>query len=253
MNRSLCIAIHDVAPATWPECEALLKMLERLGSPAVTLLVVPDYHHSGRVDCAPWFVTAVNAWVAAGAEVALHGYYHLDDAPAPRNLAAWLRRRVLTNGEGEFAALTVEEAGTRIARGLTQLEEACGWLVSGFVPPAWLAGEGARAAIRRSSLSYTSSRSGLLRLADGARISAPCLTASARSPGRRVASRLWLGSMASASVKTPLLRVALHPADAGHPGMATHWACLIERLLDDRLALTKHQAVERYPCAAPLR
>ena len=83
MNRGLCIAIHDVAPATWPDCELLLNMLVRLGPPPVTLLVVPDYHGGGRVDSAPWFVRAVNAWVTAGAEVALHGYFHLDPAPAP--------------------------------------------------------------------------------------------------------------------------------------------------------------------------
>ncbi len=249
MARGLCIAIHDVAPATWPECEALLEMLERLGPLALTLLIVPDYHRAGRIDRAPWFVRAVDARVAAGAEVALHGYYHLDEAAAPQNPASWLRRRVLTDGEGEFAALTAGEAAVRIDSGRTQLE-GCGWPVSGFVAPAWLAGEGARAAIRRSSLCYTSSRSALLRLADGSRINAPCITASSRSPWRRFGSRLWLKSMAAASAAMPLLRVALHPSDAAHPEMRTAWLHLIERLLGDRTTLTKRQAVEGYRCAA---
>ncbi len=252
MNRGLCIAIHDVAPATWPECEALLRMLGRFGPLPVTLLVVPDYHRAGRVDCAPWFVRAVNAWVAAGAEVALHGYFHLDEAPAPNNPGAWLRRRVLTNGEGEFAALTVEDAGSRMQRGRTQLE-ACGWHISGFVPPAWLAGAGAREAIRRSSLSYTSSHSGLIHLPDGARIGAPCITSSARSPWRRYGSRLWLKAMEAATAGAPLLRVALHPSDARHPEMATQWMRLIERLLGNRTMLTKSQAVDQYLCAAQRR
>lgn len=252
MNRSLCVAIHDVAPATWPDCESLLNMLARFGALPVTLLVVPDYHHAGRVDCAPWFVRAVNAWVAAGAEVALHGYFHLDEAPVPHKLAEWLRRRVLTSGEGEFAALTVEEAGSRIGRGRTQLE-ACGWHVSGFVPPAWLAGDAAREAIRRSSLSYASSHMSLIRLADGARINAPCITASTRSPWRRSGSRLWLKAMEAATAGAPLLRVALHPSDARHPAMATQWMRLIERLLGDRRMLTKSQAVEQYRCAAQRR
>ena len=249
MSRGLCLALHDVAPATWPACETLLAMLDRLGVAAVTLLVVPDYHRSGRVDCTPWFVAAVNAWIAAGAEIALHGYYHLDEAPAAGNLSGWLQRRILTAGEGEFAALARDEAAERIARGLAQLVDGCGWRVSGFVPPAWLAGADARAAIERSSLLYTTSRSGLLRLGDAARIDAPCLTASARSPLRRGASRLWLESLAAASAEAPLLRIALHPADAGYPGLMTHWAHLIGRLLEQRSALTKHQAVERHPCA----
>jgi predicted deacetylase len=252
MNHALCIAIHDVAPATWPECEALLNMLKRFGRLPVTLLIVPDYHRAGRVDSAPWFVRAVNAWVATGAEVALHGYFHLDEAPVPRNLATWLGRRVLTNGEGEFATLTVEDAGSRIRRGRTQLE-ACGWHISGFVPPAWLAGVGAREAIRRSSLSYTSSHLGLIRLSDGARISAPCITTSARSPWRRFGSQLWLKAMEAATARAPLLRVALHPSDARHPGMTTQWSHLIERLLNYRTALTKCQAVDQHGCAAQPR
>ena len=253
MTRNLCIAIHDVAPATWPECAALLKMLERLGSSLpVTLLIVPDYHRAGRVDAARWFVRAVDAHVAAGAEIALHGYYHLDEAPASRKPANWLRRRLLTDGEGEFAALTTEEAAARIAHGRARLE-ACGWSVAGFVPPAWLAGEAACEAIRRCSLGYTSSRFGLTRLADGARLSAPCITASVRSSWRRLGSRLWLTAMEAATAEAPLLRIALHPSDARDPGMARRWAHLIERLLVQRKALTKSQALERYRCAAPSR
>ena len=252
MNRSLCIAIHDVAPATWPECEALLNLLDRFGHPPVTLLIVPDYHRSGRVDCAPWFVRAVNGRVATGAEIALHGYFHVDAAPLARNPATWLQRRVLTGGEGEFAALTVEEASSRIREGRAQLE-ACGWSVSGFVPPAWLAGAGAREAIRRSSLTYTSSHLSLIRLADGVRIGAPCITASARSPWRRLGSRLWLSAMEAATAGAPLLRVALHPSDARHPEITAQWMRLIEHVLGTRTTLTKSQAVELYRCAVQHR
>ena len=47
MKRTLCIALHDVAPATWPRCERLLAMLDGIGARAVTLLVVPDFHRGG--------------------------------------------------------------------------------------------------------------------------------------------------------------------------------------------------------------
>ena len=252
MSHGLCIAIHDVAPATWRECAMLLKMLERLGSPPVTLLVVPDYHRAGRVDRAPWFVRAVDAWAARGSEVALHGYFHLDEAVTQGKVGAWCRRRLLTNGEGEFANLTIAEAADRIALGQARLE-ACGWNVSGFVPPAWLAGEGAREAIRCSSLRYTSSHMRLVRIADGASIRAPCITSSARSLWRCWSSRLWLRVMARATSRTPLLRVALHPSDVRYPGMATQWEHLIEHLLAERTALTKSQAVEQFGCAVQPR
>src|SRR3954470_1625745 len=80
VKRKLCIAIHDVSPATWPHCERLLKLLRTLGRLPVTLAVVPDFHGKARVDRAPWFAHAVDAHVAQGAEVALHGYRHLDES-----------------------------------------------------------------------------------------------------------------------------------------------------------------------------
>lgn len=245
MKRGLCIAIHDVAPTTWPECEILLAMLERIGRLPIILLVVPEYHRGDRVDHSPEFVRGVNKVVAAGGEVALHGYYHLDEAPPPRTFTAWLQRRMLTDREGEFAALSYTEAQARIERGQSLLAS-CGWNVTGFIPPAWLAGEGTRDALRRSSLSYTSSHFALQRLADGARINAPCITASARTAWRRLGSRAWFTAMTMATSKTPLLRVALHPADAQYPTLVNQWQRLIEHLLADRTALTKRQALERF-------
>ena len=259
-RRGLCIALHDVAPATWPDCEKLLRLLEPLGRPPVTLAVVPQYHGGARIDRAPWFVRDVNAHVAAGAEVALHGLRHLDDGvdaggDAGGGPADWVRRRLLTAGEGEFAALPLAEADARIRRGLDMLH-ACGWSPSGFIPPAWLAGEGARRALEHSPLVYTSSHWELLRLPDGVRIAAPCITVSARAAWRRAASRLWVGAMRQATAGVPLLRVALHPADARHPDMALRWQELIARLLESRAPMTKAEAVRLFaPEAAsvPLR
>jgi len=250
VQRGLCIALHDVAPATWPDCGALLRLLEPLGRPPVTLAVVPQYHGGARVDHAPWFVRDVNAHVAAGAEVALHGLRHLDDGAddsggAVRGPADWLRRRMLTAGEGEFAALPLAEAEFRIRRGLDMLQ-ACGWQAAGFIPPAWLAGRGTRAALERSSLAYTSSHWELLRLRDGARIAAPCITVSARSAWRRAASRLWVRTMREATAGVPLLRIALHPADARHPDVALRWQELIARLLESRTPMTKADAVRLF-------
>ncbi|HEY0229715.1 MAG TPA: DUF2334 domain-containing protein, partial [Dokdonella sp.] len=120
--RTLCIAVHDVAPATWPQCAALLALLDEFGAPPVTLLVVPDYHHRGRADADIGFRRAIEGRLARGDEIALHGYFHLDDGPPPRTPGDWLRRRQLTAGEGEFAALSDEHAGRRIAAGLDMFE-----------------------------------------------------------------------------------------------------------------------------------
>lgn len=254
MTARLCIALHDVAPATWPQCARLLALVDALGAPPVTLLVVPDWHTRGRIDAAPEFRRAIEARIARGDEVALHGYFHRDDAPAPRSPGAWLRRRVLTAGEGEFAALDAGAAESRLRAGLDLLR-AQGWRVDGFVPPAWLASAGTRAALRDSGLRWTSTHTALIALGDGGeeRIAAPCLTVSPRSRWRRAASRAFLQAGLRLTARAPLVRVGLHPADAGHDELLSCWRAVLTALLAVRRASTKMQALRESECAAPAR
>lgn len=247
MTRQLCIALHDVAPATWPGCARLLDLLDALGAPPLTLLVVPDWHAQGRVDHAADFLHAIERRRACGNEIALHGYFHRDDAPTPRTLSAWLRRRVLTAGEGEFADLPCDIAEARIREGLDLFAQ-LGWNVDGFVPPAWLASAGTRLALQRTGLRWTSTHTALIALGDGGvdaerRIAAPCLTASPRSAWRRRASMAWLHAGLKLTAQTPLLRVGLHPRDADHPDLLACWHDVLATLLDQREALTKSRAV----------
>src|SRR6185312_8014597 len=136
---------------------------------------------------------------------------HVDDGPAPHSPAEWLKRCVLTASEGEFAALTLHEAAIRIDRGL-RLFERLQWNVASFVAPAWLLGDGARTALARTTLRYTSTHAHLETLADGRRIAAPAISASTRSAWRRWSSRHWLRFARIALRDEPLVRVALHPA-----------------------------------------
>ncbi len=243
-SRALCIAIHDVAPATWPRCEVLLELLRSIGAPPVTLLVVPEYHRRGCCESDLHFVRAIDNHIARGDEIALHGYYHVDDGPAAYSTFEWLQRRILTASEGEFAALTECEAELRIGAGLRMFER-LNWDVAGFVAPAWLLGPGARAALARTTIRYTSTHTYLEMVASGQRIAAPVISASARSRWRRWTSRRWL-SAADAMMRTrPLLRVALHPADADDADLLASWFNLLQTLLADRIALTKSTALKR--------
>ena len=243
-ERTLCIAVHDVAPATWPQCAALLGLLDASGAPPVTLLVVPDYHHRGRADADAGFRRAIEARLARGDEIALHGYFHLDDGPPARTPGDWLRRRHLTASEGEFAALSDEHAGQRIAEGLDMFDR-LGWPVRGFVAPAWLLGAGARAALRRTPLHYTSTHTHLEVPAEERRVAAPVISASVRSAWRRWASRRWFAAARHTCADAPVLRIALHPADARHADMLDAWRSLLPLLLDTRTALTKSAALGR--------
>ncbi len=242
--RALCIAIHDVAPTTMPACERLFDLLAELGAPRATLLVVPDFHRRGRVERDLAFVRAIDRRLASGDEVALHGYHHVDDGPVPHSPFEWLQRRVLTASEGEFSALTQHEAEQRIGAGLAMFER-LRWNVAGFVAPAWLLGDGARAALARTTLRWTSTHGAIESLADARRIAAPAISASARSAWRRWSSRRWLALANTALRAEPLVRVALHPADVADAALIDAWRTLIRALLAERIALTKSDALAR--------
>jgi predicted deacetylase len=242
MRRQLCIALHDVAPATWPQCERLLALTDEFGQLPITLLVVPNFHGRGRVGDAPAIARAIERRVDRGAEVALHGYFHRDDALPPRTPADWLRRRVLTAREGEFAALARDEAASRIDRGWKELSDLFR-PVHGFVAPAWLSSEGTWSALRQSPIRYASTRRSLIALDGMRRVDVPALSLSTRSRWRRVASRVWLRALCRATAALPLVRLALHPADAQYPEAMEDWRSVLRGLLGQREPTTKSRAL----------
>ena len=248
MMRLACIALHDVAPATWPQCARLLAMLDGIGATPITLLVVPDFHGRGHIENDGAFIAAIEQRICRGDEIALHGYTHRDDAPRPKNPWQWFRRRVLTASEGEFSGLDHDEARRRIQRGLHVMSR-LQWNVHGFVPPAWLASQGTRDALAETELRYTSTHTTLVDLR-GRSTAAPCITASSRSMWRRATSRVWMRGLALATRHAPLIRIGLHPADAEHAAMMSAWRSLLIELLIDREPITKMAAVTMASSAA---
>lgn len=225
-------------------------MIDGIGCIPITLLVVPDYHRRGRIDRNPEFLRAIEQRLARGDEVALHGYYHLDDQVVSSRVTDWLRRRVYTAGEGEFSALNATEAATRLLRGL-ELLHALGWPVKGFVAPAWLLSTGTRTALAELPFAYTTTLRAIHRLPDWQSSVAPSLVYSVRSRGRRTLSHAWNNRLFARLRPNPEpLRLGLHPADARHPAVVHHWQRLIEQALVQRHPMTKHAWSEAMACAA---
>jgi predicted deacetylase len=249
-SRSLCISLHDVAPATWTACERVLEAVAAaaVGSTSVgpsvprvpvALLIVPRYR---GVDSARDrnFLRAIEARAAAGDELVLHGYTHVDEQP-PRGWGLpfdLLRRRVYTAGEGEFSALARDEALRRIELGLAWFA-ARGWPVSGFVAPAWLMSSAARAALYDTALDYASTRAELLLLPSREALMAPSLVYSTRSAWRRRASLQFNRVLAAVNQHRELLRLALHPADAQHGEVRASWQELLRAALSTRSVRTE--------------
>ena len=238
----VCVELHDVAPATWPLCRRILGRIDGLGGIPVTLLVVPDYHHQGRVSANPAFVRAVRARAARGDEICLHGLHHQDEGPVARTPVEWARRRVRTLSEGEFAATDAVVSAERIARGLAEFV-ALGWRTRGFVPPAWLLGAGARSALRGFGFGYVALRQALVALPEWRVIPTTTLSYAAFSPWRRALSRPVLDVLLARAPSERPLRLALHPVDAEFPVVLAHWERMLVRALRYRRAETAERIV----------
>ncbi len=244
-DRSVAIVLHDVAPATWSECQKLLQMIAEVSPRCpVTLLVVPDFHHRGSIEAAdPRWRAAIDQRIATGDEVALHGYWHVDDSASSRTPVDWFARRVLTAGEGEFSALSAQDARGRIEHGL-EIFDRLGWRAGGFVAPAWQMSAGCRSVLSEFPLRYTSDLRAMYSLPGWQRHAALSLSFSSRSAWRRVISPRWNRIALDATRHAPLVRIALHPADARYPQLLAAWRLLLSDALHDRRAVTKAQWME---------
>ncbi|MFK3738721.1 DUF2334 domain-containing protein [Massilia sp. TN1-12] len=244
----LCVSIHDVAPATWPDCLRLVQAVREVADIPLTWLVVPHYHF--RPERSPVMEACLDVVVERGDELALHGYSHLDTEANGGGLAKRFLRTVYTRKEGEFAALAEAEARRRLELGLAWFAEH-GWPTHGFVPPAWLLGKGSWNALRASPFAYTTTFSHFhcLRDADGNPIRhsvlSPSLVYAARNRGGRLLSPRVADATAKMLEKSPLLRFSLHPPDGRYPDLVGHMQRTLERLLVQREAVTKEECARR--------
>lgn len=202
----------------------------------LTLLVVPCYH--GERALPRVYVEWIEQRLARGDELALHGYTHRDEAPAPRTIGERLRRGVYTAREGEFAALARDEAIERIERGRDWFGDR-GWPLRGFVAPAWLVSSGTWQALERFDFLYTTTLTQFHLLDRGIAMRAPTVVYSTRSAWRRMASRRWNSMLAQTMRGAPLVRLGFHPADAAYDVVMAHALALVRSLSDGRTALTK--------------
>lgn len=247
----LCVSIHDVAPGTWEDCARLARAMRRVAEIPLTWLVVPCYHarpSSERDERA--MRAGLDAALARGDELALHGYTHLDTAPPSAGLGQRFLRGVYTRREGEFAALAANEARERIALGLEWFRQR-DWPVSGFVAPAWLLGEAAWRVLPEFAFAYTTTFARFHLLRQGRSVCAPSLVYTARNATGRALSPLAASLAARCMAQAPLIRLSLHPPDVRHPQLVAHAQRLVERMLATREAVTKATCARRLLALSP--
>ena len=179
------------------------------------MLVVPNHWGDAPIVPGSPFATRLRDWSDRGLEMFLHGYTHRDDSHHD-GASAQLRARFMTAGEGEFLGLDKSEAASRIANGLTLLENVIGRPVDGFIAPAWLYGEGALEALTDACLPLAEDHFRVWSPVTGQDLAkGPVITWASRTRSRLASSLIAAASLRRMPIRA--LRIGVHPPDCRHP------------------------------------
>lgn len=242
--RALIVSLHDVSPRTRAACARILDGLASQGVARAALLVIPDHHRRGHFLADAEFCAWLVEMERAGHEIVAHGYYHQRARREGESPMQKIATRVYTAGEGEFFDLDRATARALVARANAELTQA-GLTPHGFIAPAWLLGAEAEAALRGLEVEYTTRLATLHDLRRGVEWRSQSLCWSVRAAWRRAVSLAWNAALFRALRSNPLLRIAIHPVDIGHPAIWRQVRGLIARALRDRVPSTYWEWIEQ--------
>lgn len=233
-SRQLVVAIHDVAAPFEGAIRAQLDLLAAIGVRRVSLLVTPDWHGDAPLRDAPGLVELLQAQVAAGSQLALHGYTHQPE-PGAAFTGPWLRRlraRLFARDAAEFLTLAPEEAEALLRQGLDDFEQAGLPRPTTFCAPGWLSNTTAEAALTRAGLRYLIGMFGVRDLWSDWRIQTPAVgymgAGSMQELGVQTLNRLvrW-----TALRTAPVACVYLHPQGEPTGPRVRRQIALVSKLL----------------------
>lgn len=232
--------VHDVSPRHFERLVAFDEFYRRIGvGTCYAMLVVPDFNGDWPISQSAEFAAWLRERAAAGVEIFLHGYFHKDTSP-PQTRSPRLRLQYALLGEGEFAAITYDEAKRRIAMGKALLEDVLGVSVDKFVAPAWQYNGAAHRALGEMGFKIAEDRRHVWDPSTGTTLSqTPVIAYSARSPLRRDLSIAWSRISDHALKDVRVVRHALHPADFDD-------SRLTEEIERSMLGFLNYRTVARY-------
>lgn len=237
--NALLVSLHDVTPHYRREIDRIVAMLDRIGLLSkTTLLLVPHFHHRARLDVDHEFNASVRAWAARGAELTLHGYYHLDETRHVNPLTS-LKARHLTNREGEFVGLGRVEARRRIEDGIAMIQSCHGVEPRGFVAPAWLYSREAMQAVSEAGFDWAEDRFGIRDFARHRTLARGlAITFRVRNGVPDPKSIPWAHIAPRVLACSSAIRWAIHPADAASDSLMQVQESALEALAERRNAMT---------------
>ncbi|HYX47807.1 MAG TPA: DUF2334 domain-containing protein [Sphingomicrobium sp.] len=214
-ERLLLASIHDVSPRFESEVDELVDLLAPYVGQRIAMLVVPNHWGDAPIQPRSPFASRLRGWADAGVEMFLHGYFHRDSSRT-RGAADRFRARFMTAGEGEFLSLSREQAEARIHEGRALLEDVIGRRIDGFVAPAWLYGDGARAALEHCAIPIAEDHLHVWSPAKGGQLAnGPVITWASRTRLRLASSLVAAAALRRAPIE--VLRIGVHPPDCRHP------------------------------------
>ena len=218
--RRLLVSIHDVGPRSEGPVDALRDLLARhVPHDRQALLVVPD--HWGEAPLTPGspFAARLRGWAESDADIFVHGWFHKDLATHD-GFGARLKAQHMTAGEGEFLGLDHATALDRMERGRALIEDITGRAVTGFIAPAWLYGEGAKAALAEAGFALAEDHWKVWQPVGGrVLVRGPVLTWASRSRARIASSLFAARALAPVLSAMSVARIGVHPGDTGVPAI----------------------------------
>jgi len=214
--KRLFASIHDVSPRFEGQVDRLLDHLAPHVGRRLAMLVVPDHWSSAPIT--PAFATRLRGWADEGIEMFVHGWTHRDDS-AHTGAAASLKAKHMTAGEGEFLGLSHAEALIRMRRGKALVEDITGRAATGFIAPAWLYSDGARAALKDAGFALAEDHARVWQPGGDVVARGPVITWASRSRPRQLSSLFAAGALRHVLQPTKTVRIAVHPGDTTVPAL----------------------------------
>lgn len=227
-QKLLLASIHDVSPLFEREVDTLAELFaHKLGGPRFAMLVVPDHWGRAPLRDAPAFQRRLREWSDAGVEMFVHGWFHKD--LAEHEGMARFKARHMTAGEGEFLGLDHAEATRRMRDGKALIEDIIGRPAAGFIAPAWLYGDGARAGLDRCGFALAEDHLRVWQPGTGRIVArGPVVTWASRSRPRQISS-LAVAALARLGLHGQrIVRIAAHPGDTAVPALMASIACTLD-------------------------
>ena len=206
-KKKFLVSLHDVTPVMFERSQQLVEMIMKEVGTAFTMLVVPDFHHQGRLDKYPEFCAWLRDLNNSGVEIAQHGLYHLGG-----NEKFTLSGKLFTSGEGEFVALNRQEAKSRIETGFSILSDALGSKPVGFTAPAWLYSNETIQVLEELDFDWIEYR-WAFQFSRNYNVTVPAIVFASRTPWKRICSRFWATTGPAVFSVNKHFRLALHVRD----------------------------------------